>query len=57
MSKSLLGLRLTERLLRATVGGQFLGGFSEEETARVADTLATRNICSLWNYSVEQDLR
>ena len=48
---------MTERLLRATVAGQFLGGFSEEEAAGVAENLASKNICSLWAYSNEIDLR
>jgi hypothetical protein len=56
ISRRLLGRRLTERLLRASVAGQFLGGFSEEEAGRVADTLAARNICSAWNFSTEQDI-
>ena len=43
--------------MRATVAGQFLGGFTEEEAARVAENLASKKICSLWAYSKEIDLR
>ena len=43
--------------MRATVAGQFLGGFSEEEASRVAENLASKKICSLWAYSKEMDLR
>ena len=57
VSNKILGRQLTQKLLRATVAGQFLGGFSEGEAGRVADTLATRKVCSIWNYSIEQDLR
>ena len=44
-------------MLKATVAGQFLGGFSKEEARQVADSLASRNLCSIWNYSAEQVLR
>ena len=57
VSRRFLGQRLTESLLRATVAGQFLGGFSEEEAAGVAENLASKKICSLWAYSKELDLR
>ena len=57
MSKRVLGAGLTRRVLRGTVGGQFLGGFSEEEARKVAEEAASRKICCIWNYSTEQDLK
>jgi hypothetical protein len=56
ISKKVLGARVTRRLLRATVGGQFLGGFSEEETRETARLLASRKMNSIWNFSTEQEL-
>lgn len=57
ISKKILGPNITKRLLKATVGGQFLGGFSEDEAKVVAETIAGNKICSVWNFSTEQDLR
>ena len=57
VSKRLLGPGITRALLRASVSGQFLGGFSEDEAKDVAERFASRKICSIWNFSTEQDLR
>jgi hypothetical protein len=56
VSKRLLGVGMTRRLLKMSIGGQFLGGFSEDEARGVAQKIASRNICSIWNFSTEQDL-
>ena len=57
VSTRLLGPGLTRQLLRASIGGQFMGGFSEDEARGVAQRMAEQNMCSIWSYSVEQDLR
>ena len=57
LSKRILGGGITRQLLRISFGGQFLGGFSEEEARDVAQLLASRKLCSIWNFSTEQYLR
>ena len=44
-------------MLRATVFGQFAGGVDEEDSVKTVERLAQRNISSIWNYSIEQDVR
>ncbi|CAI8033158.1 Vesicular integral-membrane protein VIP36 [Geodia barretti] len=56
VSTRLLGPGLTRQLLRASIGGQFMGGFSEDEARGVAQRMAEQNMCSIWSFSVEQDL-
>ena len=34
-----------------------MGGFSENEARGVAQRLASQKMCSIWNFSTEQDLR
>ena len=36
--------------------GQFAGGTDETDTAKTVEKLAQRNISSIWNYSIEQDV-
>ena len=47
LSKRILGGGITRQLLKVSlIGGQFLGGFSEEEARDVAQLLASRKLCS-----------
>ena len=57
LSRKLLGRWITGKLLRATVFGQFAGGVDEEDSVKTVERLAQRNISSIWNYSIEQDVR
>lgn len=57
VSRKLLGARFTNLLLKKTVAGQFLGGFSEDEAKVVAKINAANHMSTAWNYSIEQDLR
>lgn len=56
ISKRVLGRWLTEKILRATVFGQFAGGVDEKDTLATVQKHAKRNISSIWNYSTEQDI-
>jgi len=56
ISKRVLGRWLTEKILRATVFGQFAGGVDEKDTLVTVQKHAKRNISSIWNYSTEQDI-
>lgn len=56
LSKKLLGPKVTESVLKATVFGQFAGGLNERETRGVAMRLAEAGVSSIWNYCIEKDL-
>ena len=56
LSKRILGRWLTEKVLRASVFGQFAGGMSETDTKRVVRKLADNGISSIWFFSNERDL-
>eukprot|EP00731_Ephydatia_muelleri_P022552 Em0015g135a len=57
VAQKLLGERLFESLLRGTVFGQFAGGVDEEDAAKTCAKLSRKGISSVWQYSVEQDVR
>ena len=47
---------MTEKVLKVTVFGQFIGGLDERESRKTVRHLADQGVCSIWNYSVEKDL-
>ena len=56
LSKRILGQWLTEKVLRASVFGQFAGGVSETDTEKVVRKLVDKGISSIWFFSIERDL-
>ena len=57
IGQKLLGKRLFESLMRSTVFGQFAGGVDEADAAKTCAKLSRKGISSVWQYSVEQDIR
>ena len=57
VGQKLLGKRLFESLMRSTVFGQFAGGVDEADAAKTCAKLSRKGISSVWQYSVEQDMR
>ena len=57
VAQKLLGEKLFESLMRRTVFGQFAGGVDEEDAAKTCAKLSRKGISSVWQYSVEQDVR
>ena len=56
ISRRVFGVRLTEKLLRMTVFGQFAGGLDERDSERTVRQLADKGVSSIWFYSVDTDL-
>ena len=54
VSRRFLGRWITEKLLRASVFGQFTGGLNEAETEGVVKRLAWNGVSSIWFYSDEK---
>ena len=57
LAKRYIGPVVTEKALRATVFGQFVGGINEREAKRTVRRLADAGVSSIWNYSTEKDLQ
>jgi len=53
----MLGPSVTEKVLKATVFGQFAGGLNERECRRAVMRLADSGVSSIWFYSIEKDLQ
>jgi hypothetical protein len=47
---------LTEKIWTATLLGQFTGGVDEKAVEEMVRKLATRNISTIWFFSIERDL-
>ncbi len=52
----MLGLRLTEKILRLTAVGQFASGLDESSSRGSVEKLADKGVTSIWFYSIERDL-